>query len=284
MKTHYYLKVSLIFLTTLISLKGISQDMFRVGVGLSLKDSTKFVNTFSFDFNRTESVKEKLGKSLLYNSNGIYLTPSVDVNLGEGTKTSENNVLAQLSLGKTYFGNLHNNGLKQHQFNTALEFSPSYNADKSFEEVLYYGQISYKLNVIGSRFTGNDAEKDYVKKGYLIAFSPLINIGSRMSKGFDSTSFYMTTGISCEMKFRFLAMNKKNEPVESWVFKVSATSYWIISEMQEIYDKDIAGKVKASIDKRILDKLYANISYKFGNDGPIYKDFHAIELGLKFKW
>lgn len=279
-----YFKISFILLTAFISSKGIAQDMFRVGVGFSLKDSTDFVNTLSFDFNRTESVKEKSGKSLLNNSNNIYLTPSVDVNLGEGTKTSENNVLAQVSLGKVYFGTLNNKGVKQNQFNRAFEFSPSYHADKSFKEVLYYGQVSYKFNFIGSKYSGTGVENDYVKKGYLIAFSPILNVGSRISKGLDSTVFYMTTGVSYEMKFRFLKKNKKDEPVEDWVLSFLATGFWVVSEMEEIYDDDIAGKIKASIDKRILDKLSVNISYKYGNDGPIYDDFHAIELGLKFKY
>ena len=146
MKRNYF-RLGFLVLMLFISSTGNSQDMFRIGVGLSLKDSTAFVNTFSFDFNRTESVKEKSGKSLLYDSTGIYLTPSVDVNLGEGTKTSENNVLAQISLGKAYLGKLKNEGLKQRQFNKAIEFSPSFNADKSFEEILYYGQFSYKLNL-----------------------------------------------------------------------------------------------------------------------------------------
>ncbi|GAA5020312.1 hypothetical protein GCM10011506_05110 [Marivirga lumbricoides] len=274
----------IIVLFTLIGKSGFSQDMFRFGVGTSLKDSTSFIQTISFDFNRTESVKEKSGKSLLYNKNGIYLTPSSDVNLGEGTTSSENNVTFQFSLGKVFLGELKNENLKQHQFNQGLELSPSFTADKSFKEYLYYGQISYQLNWIGSKFTDSDPEKDYVKKGFLFAISPFVNLGQRTSKSLNANNFYSVAGLILETKYRLLTKDKKDKPIENRVFKLSGDLFAILSENDSIYDNHLAGKLKCSTDKRISKKLFWNISYKIGNDGPIYKDFHALETGLKLKY
>jgi hypothetical protein len=276
------LLLSVLFITTAFSFSH-AQDMFRLGFGASLKDSTNFIQTFSFDFNRTESVKEKAGKALLFNAKGLYLTPSSDVNLGEGTTASENNVTFQMALGKVFYGELKNQNLKQRQLNTGLELSPSYTADKSFEEYLYYLQASYKLNWLGSTFSGSDP-KDYVKRGFLLALSPFVNAGNRSSKNLDQDELYCIGGILLELKYRSLIQNKKKELVENWVFKLSGDYFGIIAEMEEIYNKDFAGKLKCSIDKRLFEQLALNLSYKLGNDGPIYKDFHALEMGIKVKY
>ena len=278
-------KTQIILILILASIKvGYSQDMFRFGIGTSLKDSTNFIQTISFDFNRTESVEEKSGKSLIYNKNGFYLTPSSDVNLGEGTTSSENNVTFQFAVGKIFLGDLKNNDLRQSQFNSGIELSPSFTSDKNFNEYLYYGQLSYKFNWIGSKFTGFDPEKDYVKKGFFFAVSPFVNIGHRTSQSLNQDEFYSTAGIIIEAKYRLIEQDKKNEPIENWVFKLSGDYFGVVSEISSIYNNDFAGKLKCSIDKIIFDKLYLNMSYKIGNDGPVYNDFHAIEMGIKVKY
>ncbi|MEJ2627270.1 MAG: hypothetical protein P8078_01745 [bacterium] len=283
MKTKSTMLVIMLFLSYHSQVN--SQDMFRLGLGFSFVNSTDFVHSFSFDFNRTENIKEKIGKGLYYGDNNIYLIPSADVNLGQGTSSAENNVNLQISLGKSIFGKLSNSGLKQRQFNRAFEVAPSYTSDKNFMERLYYGQISYKFNFIASRFSGNDPQRDYVISGDLIAVSPFTNIGTRRSDNFDKTAFYITSGFKFEAQFRRLIQiqgkNTEKREVENLVFKISALLYVILSDINAIYNENLAGKIVVSVDKRIYNKLAGNLSYKFGNNGPTYKKYHLADFGIK---
>jgi len=59
-----------------------AQDLFRIGAAHDFK-SDKVVHTFSLDLNRTEKVDEKKDRAL-FRSKKYYISPSVDINIGDG--------------------------------------------------------------------------------------------------------------------------------------------------------------------------------------------------------
>ncbi|MEX0315164.1 MAG: hypothetical protein AB3N18_13380 [Allomuricauda sp.] len=276
-------EINFFILTLLVVYVGNSQDFFRVGTGFSFKDSTEFVQTFNFDFNRTENIKEKAGKSLFRSRRGYYLTPTSDVNFGEGTTSSENNVLATLAFGKLNLGDLTNRNLIQSQYNQALEFSLSYNSDKNFDESLLFMRTSYIFSFLKSEFTGSDPVKDYVRYGSSFSISPFLNLGNRFSDS-RTNSFYSVIGSQLDFKFRFLKKNKDNDPEENWIVKFSVRGYYLLAEDDELFNRNFSGKFFGSIDKKLIDKIMMTLSYKIGNDSPVYNDFNVLELGLKVKY
>lgn len=268
----------------LFSMQGSCQDVVRFGLGTAFSDSTKFIQTISLDFNRTENVKEKAGNSIIYKSNGFYFTPTSDVNLGEGINSAENNLLFQLSFGKVFLGELKNLNLKQKQFNQTIEFNPSYNANKTFAEKLIFGQLAYKINFIQSKFTGGQESQDYVKNGFLLSISPQLNVGVRESSSEDNSVLYATTGLRTSLKYRLLSLNNKKEVYEDLVFTLNALGSLIISELDSLFDEDFAGKFSISIDKHILPNTKLNLTYKVGNESPTYNKYNSLDFGVKVNY
>lgn len=276
----FYCLLTFFFLLT--GYKVVSQDFIRIGAAHDFKKSS-VLQTFSFDFNRTEKIDEKKGKFLLFDKNNFYILPTTDVNLGDGITASENNVLFQINAGKAFFGNLRksNNNLTTSAWNKAIEFNPSYNGDKSFVEKLAFTQIKLLLNFISA--THSDATPDtYVKSVFSFAPSMFTNIGYRNSKSFGN-NFYSTAGMLMDFKLRLL--NKKDKDIyDNWILKLSGNYYYILSEVKQLTSKNYAGILKASIDKNFYKSLYLSFTYKYGNDNPTYSTIHTLELAFKVKY
>jgi len=275
------LKITFILaLTAFYSKNAFAQDFIRLGVAHDFQKS-KVVQTFSFDFNRTEKVDEKKGKFLLFDKNDFYLLPTSDVNIGDGVTSSENNILFQLNLGKAFYGKKwkSKDNLTTKVWNKAIEFNPSYNSDKLFSEKLAYGQAKFLLNFISARHNGS-VEPIYVKTEHSIATGLFTNIGYRYSKTYDKDNLYSTFGVLLDYKTRLL--NSKNE--ENWVFKISGNYYFIASDVSQLTTDKFGGIIKSSIDRLAFTKTYLGISHKYGNDNPSYKYVHTLELSLKIKY
>lgn len=256
------------------------QDFIRIGAAHDFQKS-KVVQTFSFDFNRTEKIDEKKGRFLLFDHNNYYILPTSDVNLGDGVTSSENNILFQMNLGKAYYGEKwkSKDNLRTSAWNKAIEFNPSYNSDKLFQEKLAYGQLKFSINLISQKH--NEAtENTYIKSVHSIAIGGFSNLGYRFSKTFDAEALYSTAGILLDYKTRIL--NLKNE--ETWVFKITGNYYYIASDVEQLTADNYAGIIKSSIDRQLFKNTYIGISHKYGNDNPNYKYVHTLELYAKIKY
>lgn len=326
------------------------KDFIRIGVGSDFRKS-KFIQSISIDLNRTEKVDEKASRFILFNSKGIYLMPNVDVNIGDGITASENNIAAQLYIGKQFFGQPNKKTLNDNKitnislFNYAIELNPTANSDKDFEQRLYYGQLKLLLNPIAAKYIEINDSTFLYKRGISWSFGPYANLGYRRSRidsngeiSFDSEP-YLTSGIINEFKVRWRKTivdktanwqrktinQNSNEPkekgklyeegeefqkmlgrettqsetsidtqpaastikkteIDDLVFKITGGYYYILSDAKILRDDDFAGLVKASLDKYLIENIYINTTYKYGNDNPNYSYVHTLEFGLKFKY
>ncbi|MCX6263099.1 MAG: hypothetical protein NTZ47_00970 [Bacteroidetes bacterium] len=274
------LKIFLLLLGVTISQSIFGQDFFRIAAAHDFQKN-KVVQTFSFDFNRTEKIDEKRGRFLLYDKRNFYLLPTSDVNLGDGVTSSENNVLFQLYFGKAILGKLRKSDdkLTSFKWNKAIELNPSYNSDKLFAEKLVYGQLKFLLNFLSQKHS-DASENGSVKTVHSISSGLFTNIGYRNSVTYKKDDFYSTIGFILDYKTRIL--NDKIE--DNWVFKITGNYYYIASDVNEITSDQYAGILKASIDKKVYTNIFCGINYKYGNDNPNYKYVHTLELSAKLRY
>ncbi len=274
------MKYLILVLSIISSTTTFSQDFIRIGAAHDF-DKNKVVQTFSFDFNRTEKVDEKAGRFLLFDKNNFYILPSSDLNIGDGVTSSENNVLFQINIGKAFYGKKwkSDDDLRTSAWNKALEFNPSYNSDKLFDERLTFGQVKLIFNLISQKHKDKTADT-YIESAHSLAFGPFSNLGYRNSKTFETGRLYSTVGLFLDYKMRLL--NSENE--ETWVFKVSGNYYHINSDISQITTDDYGGIIKSSINRMIIKKTYIGLSHKYGNDNPNYEYVHTLELSMKIKY
>lgn len=276
------LKITLLFITfsTILSNKILGQDFIRIGAAHDFQKN-KVVQTFSFDFNRTEKIDEKKGRFLLFDHNNFYILPTSDVNIGDGVTSSENNILFQINMGKAFYGEKwkSKDNLRTSAWNKAIEFNPSYNSDKLFQEKLAFGQLKLLVNLISQKHK-DATENTYIQSVHSIAFGGFSNLGYRYSKTYDTDDLYSTAGILLDYKTRIL--NSKNE--DTWVFKVTGNYYYIVSDVQQLTTDNFAGLIKSSIDRQIFKNTFIGLSHKYGNDNPNYKYVHTFELSAKIKY
>lgn len=275
--------IKLIFILSLLLIFVLNvngQDFIRIGAAHDF-NKNKVVETFSFDFNRTEKIDEKTARFLLFDKNNFYILPTSDVNIGDGVTSSENNVMVQINMGKAFYGNLtqSKDKLTTTAWNKAIEFNPSYNSDKQFTEKLAYGQLKLILNWL-SQTHYNKTEVTSVKSVYSIAPGLFTNLGYRFSKSLSTDSLYSTVGAFLDCKARLLNSQKE----ETWIFKLYCNYYYMISDMAQLTNDKFAGIFKSSIDRLVLTNTYLGISYKYGNDNPNYKYVHVLELSAKIKY
>ncbi len=281
-----FLASSVLFIPNLVH----SQDFIRIGAAHDFQKKS-IVQTFSFDLNRTEKADEKKDRAFLFNAQGVYIAPAVDLNVGNGVTSSENNVLTQVNIGKVFFGKpgRSKDALTISTKNKSFEVNPSYNSDKLFNEQLLYGQIKpFVFNFISQSFSGTDPAASYLKSVNSVAVGVFSNVGYRYSRTYAGEKFYATTGILLDYGTRLLT----SKALDNWVFKVNGNCYYIASDIEELIPNDFAGVVKASIDKLVplageagfLSNLYVGITYKYGNDNPSYNLVHTLELSTKIKY
>ncbi|WP_264523291.1 hypothetical protein [Flavobacterium sp. N502536] len=270
----------LIVLLAILNNKVFGQDFIRIGAAHDFQKN-KVVQTFSFDFNRTEKIDEKKGRYLLFDHNNFYILPSSDVNIGDGVTSSENNILFQINMGKAFYGEKwkSKDNLRTSAWNKAIEFNPSYNSDKLFQEKLIFGQLKLLVNLISQKHK-DATENTYIQSVHSIALGGFTNLGYRYSKTYDTDDLYSTAGILIDYKTRIL--NSKNE--DTWVFKVTGNYYYIVSDVQQLTTDNFAGLIKSSIDRQIFKNTFVGLSYKYGNDNPNYKYIHTLELSAKIKY
>lgn len=261
-----------------MSTSGFTQDFLRTGVAIDFQKD-KIVQTFSFDFNRTEKVDEKVGGYLKYTKNNFYISPTTDINLGDGITSSENNVLLQINMGQAFLDTTpikNKDKSRATYFNHAIELNPSYTSDKLFKEKLAYGQLKYLFNIVSTKHT-TDVTNFYLKSVNSISLGVFVNTGYRYSSSYEIDNFYSTLGALIEYKTRILNSKKK----DSWVFKLTANYYGIASDVRQLTTQKYAGLLKASVDKLLFGQLFVGFSYKYGNDNPTYKTVHTLEFSLK---
>ncbi|RAK19578.1 hypothetical protein B0I03_1105 [Flavobacterium aquaticum] len=276
------LNTTLLFIAVSVNLinKAVGQDFIRIGAAHDFSKN-KVVQTFSFDFNRTEKIDEKKGRFLLFDHNNFYILPTSDVNIGDGITSSENNILFQINMGKAFYGKEWKNkdNLRTSAWNKAMEFNPSYNSDKLFQEKLVFGQFKFLVNLISQKHK-DKSENTYIQNVHSLTFGGFSNIGYRYSKTYDTDNLYSNAGILMDYKTRIL--NSKN--VDNWIFKVTGNYYHIISDVQQLTNDNFGGIIKSSIDRLIFKNTYIGLSHKYGNDNPNYKYVNTLEISTKIRY
>lgn len=264
----------------IFSTKCYSQDFIRLGMAHDFQKN-KVVQTFSFDFNRTENIKEKSGRFLLFDQHNFYILPTSDVNIGDGVTSCENNLLFQANIGKAFYGDLKKskNKLTSNQWNKAIELNPSYNSDKLFSEKLAFGQAKFLLNFVSS-WHNRATEPIFIKKVHSLSTGFFSNIGYRYSKTYNASNLYSTIGWLLDYKTRIL--NSKND--EKWIFKLSGNYYYIASDVKELTTDYFGGIIKTSLNRLALNNIYVGLSHQYGNDNPNYNYLHTLEFSLKIKY
>ncbi len=284
------LKIALFFLvisTFLVNniLGQNQQKLIRIDIGAAYDfQKEKVIQNFSIDFNRTERIDEKKGNYFLYSPNNYYIRPTADINIGNGVTTSENNILFQVNMGKAFLGENKNckGQPRKTIWNKAIEFNPSYNSDKLFQEKLTFGELKLLINPIATKhkFTTEDENDIYLHSVHSLALGVFSNLGYRFSKTNNTDAFYSTAGILIDYQTRILNIEKKN----NWVFNVFGNYYYIISDVRQLTTDNFAGIIKSSINKKIFKDTFIGLSYKYGNDNPYYQYIHVLELSAKIAY
>lgn len=283
------MRIILTLILVTLSTQYFAQDMFRFGLGLGIdKSKREFVQTISFDFNRTEEVQERAGKSLLSTAKGFYITPSADVNLGAKPSASEDNVTASFIFGKrdAQLPKIKDPN-RQRLFVNSGELNPTFGADKNFGEILLYGEALYRFNFIRSYYTASLSDNGYLKRVFLFSFSAVANNGNRYNDALTKNVFFSQLGGGLEFKLRLRTRMKKNEKevvFDRWVFKANTSCLAVLQDLREVYTNDVAGIIKASIDFGIIKQLSVGLKYKYGNLTPTYHAFHSLDFGIKVKY
>lgn len=96
---------------------------------------------------------------------------------------------------------------------------------------------------------------------------------------FRDERIYATAGTVLEYKYRILKNKESNMN-----FKLSANYYYLISEIEALTTDDFASFLKASIDKKVFNKVFIELSYKYGNNNPTYSYVNVLELSTKIKF
>lgn len=263
----------------------LSQDFIRLGVTHNFNNEKVF-QTFTFDLNRTEDLEEKAGKYLIYGGVGkrYFINPTVDINIGEGIKSSENNILFQLNIVRKNFGNVsvtpHPVLQKSYTkvWNKAFEINPSYNADKSFNEKMIYAQLNHTWNFCASTSSTNPANIGTLNQ-QVLSFSLASNLVYHLTKNFDDERLYTTAGTVLDYKYTILKNAEPNINI-----KLSANYYYLISEVEALTTDNFAGSLKASLDKKLYNMIFLELSYKYGNNNPTYSYVNVLELSTKVKF
>jgi hypothetical protein len=286
MRIRYKGGVASIFIVSILcSSKLYCQDFINIGATHDFNKSSLF-ETFSMDFNRTESVSEKPGKALLYTRTDIYIIPTSSVNIGDGTTSSANNILAQIVAGKVFPGRRITNNLTFSNWDHAVEINPSFNSDKNFVEKLGYGQLKFLTSYKSLIRTSSDTSTHpYDKSVLALSFGVFTNLGDRFSKTYNTEHAYITAGLLFDLTYSLL--NKKNdkEPAyENWIFKLAGNYYYIASEVEKLTSDKYAGSLNVSINKRFYKSIYLGLTYKYGTDNPTYVLINTLELSFKVKY
>jgi hypothetical protein len=278
------LKITLLFLaaSTILTNKVLGQDLIRISAGAVYDiQENKVVQNFSFDFNRTEKIDEKKGRFLFFDHNNFYILPTSDVNIGDGVTASENNILFQINTGKAFYGEKRKSKdyLRTSAWNKAIEFNPSYNSDKLFQEKLVFGQFKLLVNLISQKHK-DETEDTYIQSVHSITLGGFSNLGYRYSKTNNTNALYSTAGILIDYKTRIL--NAKNE--NTWIFSVTGNYYYIVSDVQQLTTDNFAGLIKSSINRQIFKNTFIGLSYKYGNDNPNYQYIHTLGVSAKITY
>ncbi len=271
------LAISILFFILITS--AYSQDLIRIGVTHDFKKK-KAVDSFSLDLNLTDKEESRPVKYFLFDTDGYYLLPSSAINIGDGVTASENNVMAQIKAGKMFYGSPFHIFSRNNTYiiNQSVEINPSYNSDKNFEEKTAFAQIKILLNLIGQVSNGL-ADNPRIEKAFVATFGPYTNIGYRWSRELDLNKLYSTAGFFLDFKKRNMVKVGDYE-VDDLSYRLYGNVYYIASDLSELYKERYAGLVKVSVIKRILNKTYLGISYKYGNDNPVYSTINVLELSF----
>jgi hypothetical protein len=275
-----YLGLCSLLILSSTTFNGFGQDFIRIGAAHVFQNN-KIVQTFSFDFNRTERIDEKKGRFLFVDRNNFYVLPTTDINLGDGIKSSENNVSLQLNMGKAFYGDKikSTDRLRTSVWNKAIEFNPSYSSDKLFQEKLAYGQVKFLINLISQKHI-ETTEDVFIGSVHSIAMGIVTNLGYRYSKTYETEAFYSTAGVLFEYMTRIL--NKNNQDI--WIFRITGNYYSILSDVDQITTDSYAGLIKSSIDRLVFKNTFVSISHTYGNDNPGYNYVHTLELSARIKY
>lgn len=281
-------KITLLLLatSTIFTNKILGQDLIRVSTGAAYDFRKNRVSeNFSLDFNRTEKIDEQDGVFLFISrKKDYYIRPTLDVNIGDGVTASENNVLFQLNMGKSFVDTTlcTKNSLRKSGWNKKIELNPSFNSDKIFQEKSVFGQVRLSTNLISSKYT-DQTMCTRIKSEHSLVLGGVSNLGYRYSKLYHIDAFYSTAGVQFDYQSRILDSNEK-DVWDAWIFGVAGSYYYIISDIPELTSDNFAGLIKASIDRYIRKNIYVGLSYKYGNDNPEYSYVHTLALSAKITY
>ncbi|MES2109818.1 MAG: hypothetical protein V4577_13755 [Bacteroidota bacterium] len=269
----------------LVSLVSYGQNYVKTDLGVSFLSGKKFIQSFDFNLNRTDEVQNNNGGIyfLYTTTTHYYIIPTVDANIGESVSAANNNIVTQIAFGKAFKSSRHSAGSSVSEFKSSLEISPSYNADKTFAEKLYYVQLKLTLNPISSEFTG-EGSKYFAKQVFSVAIDPVLNLGTHDSQTYATQKAYSAGGLNTALSLRLNKLDSKDAPYTDWSFKLSGDGYRLFSEIPALYAKDYYGQLAASIDKAVNSKIALSLAYKYGNENAKYSDVHSLTLGFKYKY
>ncbi|MFC0514630.1 hypothetical protein ACFFGT_10475 [Mucilaginibacter angelicae] len=269
----------------LVTLVSYGQNYVKTDLGVSFLSGKKFIQSFDFNLNRTNEVQNNNGGIyFLYTATThYYIIPTVDASIGESVSAANNNIVTQIVFGKVFKSTRHRDGSSVSEFKSSLEISPTYNADKTFAEKLYYVQLKLTINPITSTFTGKGS-KYFAKQVFSFAIDPVLNLGTHDSQTYKMEKAYSAGGFNTSLSLRLNKLDNKDAPYTDWSFKLSGDGYRLFSEIPALYAKDYYGQLAASVDKAVNSKISLSLAYKYGNENAKYSDVHSLTLGFKYKY
>lgn len=227
-------------------------------------DSTNF--TFTVDINRMQSLAEKGANYHFVNEEHWYFRPSLDINIGSGTKTAPNNISVGFPLGYV------KDFARPKIMSLYLEASPDFVSDKTVDNFLYYLttgaylKYEYHKNVTVTLQTGltvSNGRRAYSNK----------TIGNNA---------YGRLVIPNTFRFNFWNDSYKGSSFQRinfiTVFKLSN----IYKDNSTVTPDKSLTYSNTKFDLFVIPKLSITITYMNGYEEPLFQKVKSLSFGLSF--
>ncbi len=268
---------SLLFLIgVLFSLPSGAQETTSFGFGYNFVKKQPVID---FLFNRTSATDAEDQYDIKLIKKGFVLNPAAEVHLGEGTETSEDNIILNLN---TYFKHMiyqaNGNRLWKSLYKLYL-LSPQFNADKDFG-------VYQALAMVGTDFTRYYSRRD--RMGYLE-----YTLGADFDYGLSHLGSHESAGISrirFRPSFKWQFWGRKSDPkIPSELdpdfyyrvdLRLAYMHYLFFQQDEHITSNKSCGYFKAVAGYKINKSVKITIAYKTGMVEPNFTNLNSFSIGF----
>jgi hypothetical protein len=235
--------------------------------------------TIDFQFNRTSSSKAKDKYEITLVRDAFVLNPASEINIGAGTKTSENNIILNLN---TYFKNtldFWNNGEWTNLYKLNI-FSPQFASDKNFN--IFQAYANFGVEYISYYSKRDEAGFIEINAGILYS-SGLSRIDST-----GITEYVSRMNLNPTLQWNFLGKSANDKIPDVFdedfyykcSFRMAYNHYYFFNQDERIINKRSFGNFSIQAGYRFIKSMKLVVEYKVGRMEPKYERINSFSIGI----